>query len=573
MLRRSAALSALAVAVTMLVAPAVPARAKPDPRRKILDALEQELQRSHRELKLEQEDFSPPYFVAYRLQDNHHIELSGRYGAVFRSSDRRSRTFSVEVRVGDYSFDNTGKKNFDFDWGGTERYFARTDAPLDDDLIALRNALWLKTDETYKKALAAYHQKKGKRVYKVDDGKHTDSFSREKPVRDISRTLNFPFEKQRWQRTLRRVGLAFRKHPHVFDHQIKITATKTLRYFVNSEGSRIVDEAVIYGIHLYAVTRAKDGMLLDGEQAIYTRDYGDLPREKALLAEVNGLISDLEAVREAPAADPYTGPAILEPEATGVIFHESIGHRLEGHRQDDEKEGRTFKGQIGKKIIPEFLSVSDDPTLERFAKQTLNGYYRFDQEGVRAQRVDLVERGVLKTFLMGRKPIEGLDKSNGHGRASGGSAPVARQGNLIIEAHEALSREALKKRLIEEARRQKKPYGLILKDISGGSTNTSTYGYQAFKGRPRMVYRVWVEDGREELIRGVEMVGTPLSSVNRIVAAGDRSEVFNGYCGAESGYVPVSTVAPAVLINEIELQRAQKGKERPPILESPWQGK
>jgi len=254
-----------------------------------------------------------------------------------------------------------------------------------------------------------------------------------------------------------------------------------------------------------------------------------------------------------------------------VIFHEAIGHRLEGDRQEDEKEGRTFKGQVGKKIIPEFLSVFDDPTLARFGGQTLNGHYAHDDEGVPGQRVVLVDRGVLRSFLLSRKPIEGFAHSNGHGRGAAGSAPMSRQGNLIIEAHAAVPAARLKQQLIALARQQGKPYGLLLKDISGGSTNTSNYGYQVFKGKPRMVYRVWVDDGREELVRGVEMVGTPLSSVNRIVAAGEARGVFNGFCGAESGYIPVSTIAPAVLINEIELQRSERSKERPPLLPSPWQ--
>jgi predicted Zn-dependent protease len=269
--------------------------------------------------------------------------------------------------------------------------------------------------------------------------------------------------------------------------------------------------------------------------------------------------------------DPYTGPAILEPEATGVLFHEAVGHRLEGERLEDDKDGQTYKGQVGKQVLPPFLSIVDDPTLAEAAGAPLNGSYAYDDQGVPARRTELVRDGTLVGYLLSRKPVRPFDRSNGHGRAQGTRAAMARMANLLVTSSRPVPRAELKRLLMAEARRQGKPYGLVIRDITGGNTNTSTYGYQAFKGTPRLVYRVDAETGEETLVRGVELVGTPLTSVNKVLATGDAARVFNGFCGAESGYVPVSTVAPAALVGEIELQRVARAMERGPVLPSPWQ--
>jgi predicted Zn-dependent protease len=258
------------------------------------------------------------------------------------------------------------------------------------------------------------------------------------------------------------------------------------------------------------------------------------------------------------------------PEAAGVLFHEAVGHRLEGERQDDDKEGQTFKGQLARRILPSFISVADDPPLRAQGDTALNGFYSFDDQGVPAQRTLLVEDGVLRTFLLSRKPVNPFTRSNGHGRSQGANAPVARMGNLVVTSKRQVSLAELKRRLLAEAKQQGKPYGLIIKDIVGGNTNTMSYGYQAFKGTPRLAYRLDVETGKEELVRGIELIGTPLSSINKLLATSDEVRVFNGFCGAESGYVPVSTIAPATLISEIELQRVARANERSPILPAPW---
>ncbi|XXF75795.1 TldD/PmbA family protein [Myxococcaceae bacterium GXIMD 01537] len=551
-----------ASAVLLAAAPA------PDSRVRLVDAMAAELARNHQQLKLQNHE--PPYFMSYQLKDYEQFSIAARYGALFQDSTYRERKLYVDVRVGGYDFDSSVAEGLDFGYSskGTS-YLARADGPIDDSPRALRTALWLVTDEKYKSALFQYLKKKGENVYAVENPKLPPSFSREAPSAHVQPPVAFPFDRARWAKVAREVSARFNAHPELFDSEVRITADKVVRSFVSTEGSRVVTEETLYGLHVSAVTRAEDGQLLDNSRDYYAPTEAGLPDDAKLAEATQKVISELMALRTAPAIDPYTGPAILAAEAAGVLFHEAVGHRLEGDRQDDDREGKTFRGQEGKPVLPAFLSIYDDPTQRAIGREPLNGYYLFDEEGVKAQRVPLVEKGVLKSYLLSRRPLEGFLQSNGHGRSQGTRKPVARMANLLVESTKQVSEEALKKQLIAEAKRQGKPYGLIIRDITGGNTNTSSFGYQAFKGVPRMVYRVDVRDGKEALVRGVEIVGTPLSAVNRVLATGQRSGVFNGFCGAESGMVPVSTVAPAVLLQEIELQRAVEGKDRPPILMSP----
>lgn len=561
------------LSTALLLAAALPARpAGPpaaDDRLATLDAMRAELVRSMERLRLQ--GYEPPYFASYQLADIERHELVARYGAIFDDLARRDRNLYVDLRVGSHDLDSSGPEDQTILLGAEgPSWYAPKDAPLDGDTTALRNALWLATDEKYKEALSAYFKKKSKQVYRPDAADRAPSFTREEPVRRVEPPRPFAFDGPRWTGIAREVTALFRAHPEVFDSQVKVTAEKQIRWFASSEGSAVVTEQTVFGFHLQAVARATDGQLLEDGRDFYGRTEAELPAPAALRTAAETVISELEALRRAPAIDPYTGPAILEPEATGVLFHEVVGHRLEGERLDDDQEGQTFKGQIGRPVLPPFLTVIDDPTLEQVNGLALNGTYALDEQGVPGQRTVLVRDGRLESYLLSRKPVSPFVRSNGHGRAQGARAPMARMSNLVVESKKRVSHDELVRLLMAEARRQGKRYGLVIRDITGGSTNTMSYGYQAFKGTPRLVYRVDATTGKEELVRGVELVGTPLSSINKVLATGDSVKVFNGYCGAESGYVPVSTVAPPALIGEIELQRVARANERSPILPAPW---
>ncbi|HET7786413.1 MAG TPA: metallopeptidase TldD-related protein [Myxococcales bacterium] len=539
-----------------------------DPRQQQLRAMGEELQRAHQSLQLRGHE--APYFISYAVRGIDTQEIGARYGALFIDRVRHDKRLQVDVRVGSYRFDNTGPAEL-FDLDGDSGYSAGREAPLDDDPAALRNALWLLTDETYKKSLAAYLKKKGKEVYRPDDPDAPPSFSREEPHVSIDPPAAHPFDRDLWERESRQQTERLSAHPELFDSQLRVSMDHEEREFASTEGTRLVTERVIYSLHVQAWARAPDGMLLENSRDFYGARESELPRGAELSGRIDEMVGELLALRKAPVLDPYTGPALLEPEAAGVLFHEAVGHRLEGERQNDDKDGRTFKGQIGKAILPFFLTISDDPTQRALGPVSLNGYYRFDDQGVPGQRATLVDKGILRSFLLSRAPVQGAPpRSNGHGRSSPGRDPVARMSNLIVESTRTLSWPKLKEALIAEARRQDKPFGLVIRDVTGGNTDTSSYAYQAFKGQPRLVYKVDAKTGQETLVRGVEIVGTPLSSINKIIATGDERRVFNGFCGAESGYVPVSTVAPTVLVSEIELQRTRKDTGRPPVLPSPW---
>jgi predicted Zn-dependent protease len=305
------------------------------------------------------------------------------------------------------------------------------------------------------------------------------------------------------------------------------------------------------------------------DQTFEAETIDGLPAQAELEAAIRELGKSLEALRKAPVTQPFDGPAILSGRASAVFFHEVLGHRLEGQRQRGDEEGQTFTKDIGKDILPSFLSVADDPTMTQFGNTWLSGTYAYDDEGQKAQRVALIQDGVLKTFLMSRLPIASFSSSNGHGRAETGRMPTGRQGNLIVTSTKAVPDSELRKELVEEARKANKPYGLYFEDISSGFAVTTRSSPQAFQVIPLVVYRVYVDGRPDELVRGVSIVGTPLAAMKRILATGDKSKVFNGECGAESGTVPVSAVAPAMLVSEIETQRQPQGTARPPILPIP----
>lgn len=551
----------------------------PDETKRLLAALREELARSMARLRLK--GYDTPYFISYTLRDSETFEVEGKLGAVFGKSHDRRRVLHVEVRVGNYELDNTSADGSDQDADlAINLSEVSKDAPLDDSagMDALRGALWLLTDQKYKTALAAYARKRAKGVRDVDPEDRAPSFSRETAQRDVAPPPVFAVVDADMANAVRLAGARLRQSP-VLDGEVKLTADRQSRYFVSSEGAEVVEHRVLFNAHLEAQARAKDGMLLNNERDYFGRTPADLPSPAKLAEAVDDLVRDLTQLSAASVLDPYNGPAILMEEAAGVFFHETVGHRLEGERQLSEQEGRTFKGQLSRRVLPEFLSIIDDPTLALSPTTPassgrgpipLNGFYRFDDEGVPAQPVKLIKSGILREYLKSRTPVPGSLRSNGHGRAEGTNDPIGRMANLWVQSDKTVPMATLKAMLLAEVQKQGKPYGLIIRDILGGSTNTANFGTQSFRGQPTMVYRVDAKTGQETLVRGVEMVGTPLSSVAKIMATSDTLGVFNGYCGAESGMVPVSTVAPAVLFSEIELQRVQHASERPPILPAPW---
>jgi predicted Zn-dependent protease len=372
-----------------------------------------------------------------------------------------------------------------------------------------------------------------------------------------------------WEGEVRRLSGIFRKYPDVYFASVVLQVQNAKERKVTSEGTAIVTPSASTRLVMEAQTRAEDGMDLLRVETFQAPSAKDLPDEKVLTAKAEKMAVDLDALRKAPVMEPYDGPALLSGRAAAVFFHEVLGHRLEGHRQKDEDEGQTFTKKIDQEVLPKFLSVADDPTVHELAGVKLAGSYEYDNEGSPAQRVEVIQNGILKNFLMSRMPIKNFGVSNGHGRNQAGLMPTGRQGNLIVTSTQTVPEAQLRQKLIDEAKRQGKPYGLYFDDIQGGFTLTTRQLPQAFQVLPVVVYRIYADGRPDELVRGVDIVGTPLAALTRIMTTGDQQHVFNGVCGAESGSVPVAAVAPAMLFSEMEVQKRGHSHERPPILPPP----
>ncbi len=533
----------------------------------LMQALEEELSRASEVLR---EKGNPaPYFISYTVNEIQSTEISASLGALQSSESDRSRLLDVDVRVGDYGLDSTHQIRGQRGPATGAAFSYPILMPLDDDVAALKSVVWLETDRKYKASLERFIQVRANRAIKVEEEDTSADLSRE-PKETASLALaSTDVNVSDWEKKLKAWSALFKKYPEIYDGTVSLSATADNNYLVNTEGTAVQHGNTSIRMSIYARTKADDGMELYRFEAFDGRSVSKLPNDDVVRQTIETMVSDLKALRSAPVIDPYTGPAILSGRASGVFFHEIFGHRIEGQRQKNENEGQTFTKQINKAVLPDFISVVDDPTTAEVAGTDLNGFYQFDDDGVRAQRVTVVDKGILKNFLMSRAPIAGFETSNGHGRKAPGYRTVGRQGNLIVQATNTVPEARLRAMLIEEATKQGKPFGLLFRDISGGFTMTGRANPQSFQVTPIMVYRVYADGRPDELVRGVDLIGTPLTSFSKIVAAGDKPEIFNGFCGAESGYVPVAAVSPSILTTQIEVQKKAKSSDRPPILLPP----
>ncbi len=510
---------------------------------------------------------TPPYFLGYDITEQREVSVTASFGAITDRSDERRRALDVQLRVGSYAFDNTHAVRGEFP--DFAMFFkSPVDIPIDNDPMAIRAALWYETQQRYRDAVEALSHARTNAGLRVAPEDSSPDFSRESPEHYIEAAESLAVDRAAWEAKLRRYTALFARERDIYGANAHFSATVETHWYVNSEGTAIQTSQPGYRLYIAAFSKADDGMELPRYESFFAATPEGLPDDATVQRAVDRMIADLLALRRAPAIDPYTGPAILSGRASAVFFHEILGHRLEGHRQKSEDEGQTFTRRVSDAVLPTGFSVYFDPTLRKLGNTDLAGHYRYDDEGVKARRVGVIERGMLKTFLMSRMPIEGFANSNGHGRRQVGFAPVARQSNLIVQVAAPRTRAQLKQQLIEQIRRQRKPYGMFFDDIEGGFTITQRGIPNAFEVLPVMVYRVF-PDGREELVRGVDLIGTPLTVFSKVTAGDDQVAVFNGMCGAESGFVPVSAVSPGVLISQIEIQKKPKSSERPPILPPP----
>ena len=555
---------ACAVALCLIAAPASsPDIVHADTR--AVAILQSELQRNFQALKKQD---APAYFISYTLHDTRSTRLGASFGALYRNDEARNRFATVEVRVGDYDLDNTHPIRGDSRAMGPR--VSRVALPLTDDDQSIRLALWRATDRTFKQASEALIRVKTNVAAKVKEEDPSPDFSHEDPQAYTGDTASYSLDTKAWEARLRRISAPFAEDPLVFRSDVSLSVESHNRHYTNSEGSQVVTGEVACRLFIQAVTKADDGMELPLYQSYFASSPSGLPDEKQLIADARSMIDLLSRLRKAPLVDPYSGPAILSGRAAGVFFHEIFGHRVEANRQRNADDGQTFGSKVGQPVLPTFLSVMFDPTLRKLGNVELMGHYLYDDEGVKARRVTVVDKGILKTFLVDRAPVRGFVRSNGHGRAEPGFVPVSRQSNLTVESSHSVTSEKLLDMLRDEARRQGKPFGLLFDNIEGGFTNTGRGSANAFNVLPNVVFKIYTDASRQpELVRGVDLIGTPLSAFGRIVATGDKVDVFNGVCGAESGGVPVSASSPPLLVSEVEVQKKSQSQDPLPILMAP----
>lgn len=527
----------------------------------LLPVLEQELNRNFSALREKAEP--KPYFISYAVTDTETNAVSGNFGALQSTQSDRRRSLDVSVRVGSRQLDNYRAVR-----GERPRFASGLALPIENADAAIRRRLWLETDRVYRTAAQRLIGIRASQQTNLEASAAAD-FSEEKPAQAVIPTPPLRFDTPAWEQKVRQWSAMFRSRPAILASGVAVQTTREVKYFVSTEGARLEHGRTFARLLISARGKAADGMDLVTTESFEAIDPSRLPDDATVRRAIEKVASDLEKLLKAPAAEPYVGPAILSGRAAGVFFHEIFGHRVEGHRQKDESEGQTFAKSVGAPVLPEFLSVSFDATRRQLGGVDLNGWYAFDDEGVPAQNVQLVANGVLKTFLMSRSPVDGIASSNGHGRKQPGLEAVSRQSNLIVESSRKVSEANLRQMLIAEVKRQNKPYGLYFEQVTGGYTTTGRRGLQAFTVIPLIVYRVYADGRPDEMVRGADIVGTPLASFAKILATSDTLGVFNGYCGAESGSIPVSAVSPSLLVSEIEIQKKERSLERPPYLDAP----
>ncbi len=538
------------------------ARADPHPGGSLTAILQSELDREFKTLKAKADP--APYFMAYETTEEQTDTVSASLGALMENLHNHQRGVDTTLRVGSFQFDNYHPYK-----GTPVRFTTFTLLSLDDNANQIRRALWAESDRVYRAASRRYLQLKTDNQLLVQESDQAADFSSEEPAAYSQLPPVYKYDTDAWAKKLRGWSAEFKKHPNILSSEVSFQAQREIRTLVNTEGTHVQQGSNLFRVEIQGAALAADGMELSDFATVEAADPAHFPADTLIQGKVNSLAGKLDALVNAPPAEPIVCPAILSGRASAVFFHEIFGHRVEGHRQKDVTQGQTFTKMLNQKVLPDFVSVQFDPTRKEYDGTDLIGYYQYDDEGVKARPVTVVENGVLKTFLLSRSPVGEFVHSNGHGRRQPGFEVVSRQSNLIVESTRQVSDKELRERLVAEIKRQAKPYGLYFEEVSSGYTLTGRRGLQAFTVVPLVVYRVYADGRPDELIRGVDIVGTPLTSFAKILATSNRSEVFNGYCGAESGSIPVSAVSPAILVSEIETQKKPNSQQQLPILPRP----
>jgi TldD protein len=531
-----------------------------------LKIMKAEISRNFEALQKEQ---TPPYYMSYSIDEVRTQTVSGAFGAITAQNDDTTAYLQINLRTGSYKLDSSHELRGDALRSLRSGSQGMVRAPLGESQEALAVVLWRETDKAYRNAVEALSKVKSEQSVKIAEEDKSDDFSKVEPHVSLQKQLDLQMDLNKWAGRIRMFTGKFKSHAFIYDAAGSFQNEVRQKYFIDTEGSIVSAPANYMRLGIQAMAKADDGMELPLYLSYFGFKESDLPSEARVLADIDRMIADLAKLRTAPIVDPYTGPAILSGKASGVFFHEILGHRLEGHRLKSESEGQTFKKKVGEQILPAFISIVFDPTIKEFQGLVLSGAFSFDDEGTKSEKVISIQDGILKNFLMSRTPADRFPRSNGHARSQPGAKPVSRQSNLIVESKNMIQEDTLRQMLIDECKKQNKPFGLLFTEIAGGYTSTGRSSPNAFNVTPLAVYRIYTDGRPDEIVRGVDLIGTPLTVFSKITATGSKPEIFNGTCGAESGSVPVSAVSPSIIVSEIEVQKKAKSQEKLPILPPP----
>jgi predicted Zn-dependent protease len=503
----------------------------------ILQAMREELDRSKATLKMD--NVSAPYYIEYRLLDMDTYDAEAAFGSLRQDQRFHVRDLRVVIRVGDYkqdSYDGRGMGVVDL-------------APLENDPIALRHQLWMATDRAYKSASEALATKRATlRQFATDQP--FDDFAHAPALQSIGPLAKLEFDPSPWRELLEEATALFRTDEKIESLSAYLQFRAVNQYFLNSEGTVARQGYTWHSVVIDGTTQAEDGMRL--ERGVYhiTPDIKELPGRNQFLAEMKTMIGTLKALREAPVVEEdYRGPVMFSSDAATDIFAGMIGGNVLGNRPKPGESARTtgdFASTYKSRVLPRFLSVIDDPTMKTFQGKTLAGNYEIDDDGVRAEKVSVIQDGMLVNYLLGREPIRDFPESNGHGRAAPGMPPEPAIGNLLVQSKDPVSPEEMKKKLIEICRQDGKPFGYYVETLAGYT--------------PRLIYRVYEKDGHEELVRGAVFDELDARTLrNNLIAAGNDPLVSN-----REGMVPSTVICPSILFDELEVKRTDEKNAKLP---------
>lgn len=510
----------------------------------VLTAMRAELERSKSQLKMDQ--VAAPYYIEYRIFDIDQYSAEAAYGSLRGDVRARIRFLRAVVRIGDYKQDSyfgQGEGTVDF-------------VPVDDDMLGLRHQLWLATDRAYKTAAESLTAKQAQ-LKQLTIDQPVDDFAHAEPVQSIGPLAKLDFDPAPWKNMLQDASAIYKNDPEIEASEASLKFYVVNRYLVNSEGTAIRSGQSLYEMVTACSTQAADGMSLDRSSGFYSENIKELPTGAEFVERAQKLGATMKDLRNAPLVDEeYRGPVLFSADASASVFSDLVGENVLGHKPELGKNARTigaFAASYKTRVLPDFLSVVDDPTVSTYEGHSLLGHYAIDDEGVPAQRVSLIEHGTLVNYDLGRTPIRDFPVSNGHGRARIPTNPPGPSlGNLIVTSSQPVPREELKKKLIDMCQQRDLPYCYYVE----------TFGPKLI---PRLLYKVWIKDGHEDLVRGANFGELDVRALrNNVVAAGN-----DYYVDSRPLNIPHSIVAPSILFDELEVKRANQNKEKLPDYPAP----